>query len=49
MSGNGISVYEGYGNDSDKTLDAFPFSQPAAKDEDAELRRQLNGMGKGLF
>lgn len=39
---------EGYGDDSDKTLGAFPFSQPVAKDkdEDAELRRQLNGMGK---
>lgn len=41
-------VHEGYGDDGDKTLDAFPFSQPAGreKDEDAELRRQLNGMGK---
>lgn len=44
-----FSVHEGYGNDSDKTLDAFPFSQSTGKekDEDAELRRQLRGMGKG--
>ena len=43
------TVHQGYGDDSDKTLDAFPFSQPTVKDkdEDAELRRQLRGMGKG--
>ncbi|KAL4224351.1 CUE domain containing [Mactra antiquata] len=46
-------LYEGYGDDSDKTLEAFPFSQPTTtttsnggKDDDAELRRQLSGMGK---
>ncbi|KAJ8313046.1 hypothetical protein KUTeg_010419 [Tegillarca granosa] len=41
-------VTEGYGDDRQDHLDAFPFSQPAPaakKDEDAELRRQLKNMG----
>ncbi|KAH3891185.1 hypothetical protein DPMN_015274, partial [Dreissena polymorpha] len=41
-------VHQGYGDDSDRTLDAFPFSKPmeTAKDDDIELQRQLQGMGK---
>ena len=44
-----VLVHEGYGDDHDKTLGAFPFSQPLPKDkdEDAVLRQQLSGMGKG--
>lgn len=39
--------HEGYGEDSTDHMDAFPFSQPLPKDkdDDAELRRQLNNMG----
>ena len=40
---------EGYGDDRDVTLDAFPFdrSVPGVKERDrkAEFRRQLNNMG----
>ncbi|XP_033748103.1 uncharacterized protein LOC117333084 isoform X2 [Pecten maximus] len=37
----------GYGQDSTDHMEAFPFSQPIPKDkdDDAELRRQLNNMG----
>ncbi|XP_062591849.1 myotubularin-related protein DDB_G0290005-like [Saccostrea cucullata] len=37
----------GYGDDRQTNLEAFPFTQnsPKQKDEDAELRRQLNNMG----
>lgn len=46
-----ISVNEGYGDDNQKTLEPFPFSQPVekGKEEDAELRRQLKQMGKGKY
>ncbi|XP_069135338.1 CUE domain-containing protein 1-like [Argopecten irradians] len=39
--------HEGYGEDSTDRMEAFPFSQPIPKekDDDAELRRQLNNMG----
>ncbi|XP_056009056.1 uncharacterized protein LOC125663721 isoform X2 [Ostrea edulis] len=38
---------EGYGDDRQTRLEPFPFTQPSPKqkDEDAELRRQLNNMG----
>ncbi|XP_071111074.1 CUE domain-containing protein 1-like [Haliotis cracherodii] len=42
------AMMEGYGDDRDDTLEAFPFSQqlPKGDDEDAELRRKLKHMGK---
>jgi len=41
-------VHQGYGEDSDRTLDAFPFTQATeGKDDDAVLRQQIKGMGKG--
>ncbi|WAR02434.1 CUED1-like protein [Mya arenaria] len=42
------NALQGYGDNGDQTLDAFPFSQPSAKDKDAdaELRQQIRGMGK---
>lgn len=41
-------INEGYGDDNQKTLEPFPFSQPVekGKEDDAELRRQLKQMGK---
>ncbi len=43
------AMMEGYGDDRDSTLEAFPFSQqlPKMNDEDAEMRRKLKHMGKG--
>lgn len=35
----------GYGDDRQQELDAFPFSQPLQRDDDAELRHKLNNMG----
>ena len=45
-----FAVNEGYGDDNQNTLEPFPFSQPVekGKEEDAELRRQLKQMGKGM-
>ena len=40
---------EGYGDDRQDTLEAFPFSQqlPKANEEDAEFLQKLRHMGKG--
>ena len=35
---------EGYGDDRQQELDAFPFSQPVVRDDDAELRHKLKDM-----
>lgn len=40
---------EGYGDDRQQQLDAFPFSQPIPQgDDDAELRHKLKDMGGGM-
>ena len=39
----------GYGDDRQQELDAFPFSQPLQKDDDAELRQKLKDMGGGWY
>jgi len=39
---------EGYGDDRQQELDAFPFSQPVVRDDDAELRHKLKDMGGGI-
>ena len=39
---------EGYGEDHQDHLDAFPFSQPLPRDENAEFRRQLKHMGGSM-
>lgn len=36
---------EGYGDDRNETLGAFPHDQAVPKDDDAEFRRQLKNMG----
>jgi hypothetical protein len=44
-----VDLTDGYGEDRQTHLEPFPFTQPSPKqkDEDAELRRQLNNMGGG--
>jgi hypothetical protein len=39
---------EGYGDDRQQELDAFPFSQPVVRDDDAELRHKLKDMSGGI-
>ena len=45
----GVCPAEGYGDDRQDTLEAFPFSQqlPKANEEDAEFLQKLRHMGKG--
>ena len=45
----GVCSAEGYGDDRQDTLEAFPFSQqlPKANEEDAEFLQKLRHMGKG--
>ena len=50
-----MSISEGYGEDRQNTLEAFPFSQQLPSpnthpaNEDVELRKKLKNMSRGMF